>query len=272
MIKSYCYIREKYMRKFLILFFAILFSSASVFADDLKFAQVDGTFLNAYDEASINNLRKIVQDINKQKDVSFVVFSGNNIFKPEKQNLKTFLKQANKLNCPYYVVLGQKDVNKRKHFGKAEYIKLVNKKDSAQKKFKQPNFAFEKKGVVFIVADGSKEVLPMSNGYYRPEVLEWVDETLNKYSKKNVVILQHYPIVPPAQKEDYYTIKADDYMKIITAHKNVKAVISGHFNVNKEQEVNGVVHISTANTPKYRIIEMTDCSSQNPTFWSTIKE
>ena len=260
------------MRKFLILFFAILFSSAIVFADDLKFAQVDGVFLNSLDELSINSMRNLVQDINKQKDIKFVVFSGNNIYKPEKQNLKVFLKQANKLNCPYYVVLGQKDVNKRKHFGKADYTKLLNKKNPAQKKFKQPNFVFEKNGVVFIVADGSKEVLPMSNGYYRPEVLQWINDTLDKYRNKNVVILQHYPVVPPAAKEDYYTIKADDYMKVISAHKNVKAVISGHFNVNKEQEVNGVMHISTSNAPKYRIIEITDCNSQNPTFWSTIKE
>ena len=260
------------MKRILVLFFTILFSASAVLADDLKFAQVDGVFFNAYDETSINNLQKIVQDINKQKDISFVVFSGNNIFKPEKQNLAKFLKQANKLDCPYYIVLGQKDVNKRKHFGKKEYIKLVNKKAFAQRKFKQPNFVFEKKGVVFIVADGSKEILPMANGYYRPEVLQWIDETLSKYSNKNVVILQHYPVVPPAAKEDYYTYKAEDYMKIISSHKNVKAVISGHFNINKEQEVNGVMHISTANTPKYRIIEITDCDSQNPTFWSTIKD
>jgi len=260
------------MKNFSVLIFTLLISITAAFADDLKFAQVDGTFLNAYDESSVKTLQMIVQDINKQKDISFVVFSGNNIFKPEKANLTAFLKQAGKLHCPYYVVLGQKDVNKRKHFGKKEYTKLLSKKNPAQRKIKAPNYVFEKKGVVFIAADGSKEVIPMPNGYYRPEVLEWIDETLDKYSKKNVVILQHYPIVPPADKEDYYTFKAEDYIKLLDSHKNVKAVISGHFNVNKEQEVNGVMHISTANAPKYRIIEMLDCNSQNPTFWSTIKE
>ena len=260
------------MKNFLTLIFTLLISSTVVFAEDIKFAQVDGVYLNAYEETSIKNLQAIVQDINKQKDINFVVFSGNNILKPEKANLIAFLKQANKLNCPYYVVLGQKDVNKRKHFGKKEYTKLVSKKNSAQRKLKEPNYVFEKKGVVFVVADGSKEVIPISNGYYRPEVLDWIDETLDKYSRKNVVILQHYPIVPPAEKENYYTFKAEDYIKMLDSHKNVKAVVAGHFNVNKEQEVNGIMHISTANAPQYRIIEILDCNSQNPTFWSTIKE
>ena len=84
--------------------------------------------------------------------------------------------------------------------------------------------------------------------------------------------MQHYPIVPPVKKETHYTYKAEEYLRLLSEHKNVKAVISGHFDANNEQFVNGVLHISTKEAPKYRIIDILDYETENPTFWSTIKE
>ena len=260
------------MKKLLILLFLSVITAAGAMAADIRFVQTDGVFLDSYNENSVKNFEKLISRINSEKNVSFTVFTGNNIAKPDRQNLKCFLKKANRLKMPYYVVLGQKDVNKKKLLGKADYMKLVRKKNWAHKKFKTPNYVFVKKGLVFIVADGSKEVIPISSGYYRPEVLEWIDKKLDKYKNKNVVILQHYPLVPPCEKEDSYTFKAENYLQMLSGHKNVKAVISGHFGTNKEQEVDGVMHISTANAPAYRIIDVTDYDSDHPIFWSTIRE
>ena len=109
-------------------------------------------------------------------------------------------------------------------------------------------------------------------GYYKADVLSWLDEQLNLYKDKNVVILQHFPIVPPAEKESKYTFKADEYLKLLSRHNNVKAVFAGHFGVDNEQTVNGILHVATGNSPKYRIIDMTDYETQTPTFWSVIKE
>ena len=173
---------------------------------------------------------------------------------------------------PYYIVLGQKDVNLKKDLGKKEYIKTVRRKNFAHRKIFSPNYVFNKKGMIFIIADGSKEVIPTSIGYYKEDVILWLDEKLDDYKDKNVVILQHYPIVPPALKETHYTYKADEYLRLLSEHKNVKAVVAGHFGVNKEQEVNGILHISTKNAPTYRIIDILDYETKNPTFWSTIKE
>ena len=49
----------------------------------------------------------------------------------------------------------------------------------------------EKKGITFIVADGSKEIIPTSIGYYKEDVILWLDEKLDDNEGKNVVILQH---------------------------------------------------------------------------------
>ena len=108
--------------------------------------------------------------------------------------------------------------------------------------------------------------------YYNPENGYTIAILELDYKDKNVIILQHYPIIPPATKETHYTYKADEYLKLLSEHKNVKAVVSGHFDVNKEQEVNGILHISTKNAPIYRVIDILDYETKNPTFWSTIKE
>ena len=259
------------MRKFIFFLLMLFFSLSAVSASDMKFIQVDGVLLDSSNPQSVEIFDNLLKNIKKENDVSFVVFTGNNIAKPNKENLAKFLKMANHLKIPYYVVLGQKDVNKQKHLGKTEYIKLVRKKNWNQKSHKHPNYVFEKNELVFIVADGSKEVIPTSNGYYKPDVINWIDKELSKYSDKKVIIFQHYPLVPPINKESHYTFKADEYLKMLSNHKNVKAIFAGHFGVNNEQKVNGIVHFATENAPSYRVVDIIDYDSENPTFWSSIK-
>ena len=260
------------MKKFLSLLITFLIvSTASVFASDMRFIQVSDLMFSASDENSVNSFKNLVVDINKQKKVSFVVFTGNNISKPDKKNLEGFLDNAKKLNVPYYVVLGNKDVNKQKDLSKIEYMKIVQKENRAHKKIESSNYVFEKNDLIFIVVDGSKEVIPSPIGYYKADTLKWLDEQLNLYKDKNVVILQHFPIVPPAKKEGRYTFKADEYLKLLSGHKNVKAVVAGHFDVNNEQNVHGILHIATEDAPSYRIIDILDYNTSNPTFWSTCR-
>lgn len=247
----------------LFMFFAL---TASVMAEDLRFVQVDGLGYS-----SGENLDKIINEVNRLKDVSFVVFSGNNISKPDKTSLEAFLKDVKKINYPVYIVLGQKDVNKPKGLSKADYIKLLSKNIRTHKKIDNPNYVFEKKGVVFIVLDGSKEVIPTSMGYYKPDIVNWLDQQLAFNQDKNVIILQHYPIIPPCEKESRYTAKPENYLRVLAKHKNVKAIVSGHFGVNKEMDYKGIKHISTADAPVYRIIDVLDCTGENPEFWSVIK-
>ena len=257
------------MKKFLGLFLIYLIFSASCQAKDLRFVQVTDTRFSKNSENQI--LEKVVKDINKQHDVQFVIFTGDNINKPDKNDLIAFLDEAKKLNCPFYIVIGDHDVNKHKNLSKIEYIKTV-KKHVRKYEPKSPNYTFEKDGVVFITADGSKDVIPGTTGYYKEDVLKWLDSEMSLYPDKNVIIFQHFPIVPPAEKETYYTFKPESYMKILANHRNVKAVIAGHFGVNKEETVNGVTHISTAPAPYYRIIDILDCETSNPTIWAQLKE
>ena len=258
----------KYWSFLIVFLFTVLTGSCA----DFRFVQVDNTMFSQSDEKSIIKLNNTVDKINKLRDVEFVVFSGNNIKKPNKNELEGFLKIANQLDAPYYLILGNKDINKRKEFGKSEYLKVVSKKNKAHKKIQFANYVIEKRGLIFVVVDGSKEFISTSIGYYNPQTLEWLDKILTKYENKNVVILQHFPIIPPSNRETHYTFKPEQYLNLLSKHNNVKAVVSGHFNVNKEVDVAGIKHISTKDAPSYRIIDIIDYETDRPAFWSIIKD
>ena len=68
------------MRKILSLFLTSLVLMASAQAKDLRFVQIsDARFLSS---AENDGLKKVINDVNKQKRVEFAVFTGDNIDKP----------------------------------------------------------------------------------------------------------------------------------------------------------------------------------------------
>ncbi len=257
------------MKKFLSLFFILITFMAAASAKDFRFVQISDTRFS--NNADNSQFKEIIKDINRQKDVQFVIFTGDNIAQPSAETLKAFLGEAKKLKVPFYIVIGDKDVNKLKHLSKADYIKIV-KKNVKKYKPEKTNYVFENDNLIFIVADGAKEVIPGTNGYYKYDVLNWLDIELTAHAGQNVFIFQHFPIIPPSEKESYYTFKPENYLEILSRHKNVKAVISGHFDVNSERNVNGITHITTASVPYYRIIDIMDYETENPVIWAQIKQ
>lgn len=236
---------------FMLLVVTFLFMQ-NVYAKDIKFIQItDSHFSNTGDdysqrevENSKNVLEKTINDINSIPDVDFVVFSGDNIDKANETDLKAFLKIANKLKFPYYVVIGNHEVFKSQNLDKKEYMKIVGKY-SKNCRPKNANYVFKKKGVVFLVVDGAKEVIPGPAGYYKKDTLKWLDKELDKYKGDNVVILQHFPIVPPYYNRTHTTYDIESYENVLKKHSNVEAIFSGHYHANGEKMVNGVYHVST---------------------------
>ena len=257
------------MKKILVLFFTFLTLVLNENAKYMRFVQISDVRFNSADDNW--QLEKIVKEINKLKDTEFVVFTGDNINRPDTKDLEGFLKEVKKLNVPFYIVIGDKDVSKHKGMSKKEYINIV-KKQVRKYKPETPNYVFEYNDFVFMVVDGSKDVIPGTNGFYKEDVLVRLEEQLNLYADKNVIIFQHFPLIPPSNREAYYTFKPENYMQIVSKHNNVKAIISGHFDVNNEQDIKGIKHISTAAIPYYRIIDILDLETENPTIWAQLKQ
>jgi len=231
---------------------AMFLSLQFVEAKNVKFIQITDSHFSTVGteysqrevEYSKSILEKTIQDINTIKGVDFVAFTGDNIDTASAVDLKLFIGIANRLNVPYYVVIGNHEVFKSQHFTKQDYMKIVHKY-SKNCRPNGANYVFKKDGFVFVVVDGAKEVIPGPSGYYKKDTLKWLDKTLTKYKKDTVVILQHFPIVEPYRNRTHTTYNIKDYEDVLKNHTNVIAIFSGHYHANAETKKDGIYHVST---------------------------
>ncbi len=270
------------MKKIILTFICAFFIQTMCFALDssIKFVQVTDVHFNTKNPYSIELLQKTVQDINKLKDVSFVVFTGDNLNNPEPDDLDDFVRIINKLKAPYYLVLGNHDVCKGKNISKDQYNEIV-RENNIFWFHRKWNYTFKKKGFVFAVVDGAKEVIPGPVGYYRDDTIRWLDEKLSKYSKNPVIIFQHYPILDApefssSRLRTHRTYQPEKYFEMLKWHDNVIAIISGHFHVNSEHMKDGIYHISTpsllSEPPVYKIIDIVSKDGLSPIIYTQLKE
>lgn len=252
---------KKNVLLFVIVAICSLLLQLSCSAKNVKFAQVT----DVHYKNSSANLLKIIKDINSQSDIDFVVFTGDNIGKANINNLKYFLTDLKKLNKPYYLCLGDRDVSKSNHLDKATYIDTVRRYN--RRVPKKPNYTFKKGNIVFVVVDGSKDLLPGLSGVYNNDTIKWVDNQLSRYASSKVILIQHFPIANKPNNEFYYTYNSIEYLKMLSNHNNVLAVIAGHFHKNDEITYNGVCHIVSpkASDGLYKIIEI-DCDNDYELF------
>lgn len=238
----------------------IIFFAQNVCAKEIKFIQVtDSHFSTTESKYPRNVLEKTINDINSVPNVDFVVFTGDNIDTANSTDLIKFLKIANNLKYPYYMVIGNHEVFKSQNLDKKEYMKVV-RKYSKNCRSKNANYVFKNKGVVFLVVDGAKEVIPGPAGYYKKDTLKWLDKKLKKYEGDNVVIFQHFPVVAPYYNRTHSTYNVSDYEAILKKHSNVIAIFSGHYHANGETKQDGIYHVSTPSllSPpnNYKVIEI----------------
>ena len=236
----------KFLNKLYLFLLIILCFGQSVCAKNLKFVQITDSHFSSQSGGGYPQkvLEKTVKDINSIPNVDFVVFTGDNIDTANETDLIKFLKIANYLKYPYYVVIGNHEVFKSQNLDKKEYMRIVSKY-SKNCRAKSANYVFKKKGIVFLVVDGAKEVIPGPAGYYKKDILKWLDKKLTKYKGKEVVIFQHFPIIPPYYNRTHTTYNVADYEAILKKHSNVVAIFSGHYHANGETRQDGIYHVST---------------------------
>lgn len=273
---------KNFYRNILGILIVLLVFSQKINASELKFIQVTdshfsvaGTEYTQRDvENSKNYLEKAVSDINSIKQVDFVVFTGDNIDQANEKDLKCFLTIANKLKAPYYVVIGNHEVFKSQNLDKKEYMRIV-RQYSKNCRPKGANYVFEKKGIVFIVVDGAKEVIPGPAGYFKKDTLKWLDKQLAKYQNRKVVLLQHFPIVPPYYNRTHATYNVGDYEAVLKKHNNVIGIFSGHYHGNGETMKDGIYHVSTPSLVEdphnYKIVEIVKKDKDNYEIYTQLR-
>ena len=268
------------MKKFLtvfILFVVFILCGNTSYAKDksIKFVQATDVHYRAGDEDAKEYMEGFAKSVNGIKGVSFVVFTGDNIDAADKQSLKEFLRLTKKIKAPCYFILGDHDVSRSSGLSKEDYINTLRGYYWFNPAW-SGNYKFGKKGFIFVALDGAKEIIPGPNGYYKIKSLNWLNKTLNHSKGKQVVVLQHFPVVEPKHVKSHMTYKSEDYLKILDAHDNVVAVVSGHYHINKEEMRNGVYHISSpamVNEPHYyKLIEIVQSKGLFPMVFTQLRE
>ncbi|MCQ2958282.1 MAG: metallophosphoesterase [Candidatus Gastranaerophilales bacterium] len=257
---------RKILALILMLFMFNCASDALAREKTLTFAQISDSHLSLSGKnyrgrdviKSAEFLEKAVKEINKNKDVQFVLFTGDNIDNPKKEELVAFLKIVNKLHKPYYMLIGNHEVFKNQGFTKKDYMHTVWWRHP-QMFFKGPNYVLKPNNeLVFIIVDGTNEIMPSPSGYFKENTLEWLDKKLKKYQNKKVVIVQHYPIFHEVRKTSHDIMDKDKYLQTINSYDNIIAIIAGHFHSNSDIYRKGIYYLSApgfvAEPHEYKII------------------
>ena len=222
---------------------------------DCQYWNEEGTGTRKFSKSSIK-LKESVEHFNSL-DLAFTVSLGDFIDREwESFNIVTPI--FNKLNSPYFHVLGNHD-----------FSVLDEKKSEVHKKLNMPSdyYDFRVEGWRFIVLNGNdisfhaypkgSEMYNLSSIYYNKNVIEspkyngaigetqmnWFKEVLNKASERNekVIVFCHFPVYP---KNKHNLWNADEIIEVIESYTCVKAYMNGHNHEGNYGIKNGVHYLN----------------------------
>ncbi|MEI8377587.1 MAG: metallophosphoesterase [bacterium] len=207
---------------------------------------------------SKNLLEDAVFQVNRMNDVDVVVFSGDSINSPVKQDLISFAKIANRLKYPWYYALGNHEVSASAELTKEKYFRIVEALNLNYSSLTVHDVALRpyyviapKKDYKVIFLDGVIDSRITANGEFTEKQLQWLDEKLTAYKNQKVIIVQHFPVIEPCKSLGHRALDAKEYLAVIDKHNNVVAVLSGHYHCSKITQRNNVLHISAPSLVQY---------------------
>jgi 3',5'-cyclic AMP phosphodiesterase CpdA len=152
-----------------------------------------------------SNLTEKINQLHADKPFEFCVFNGD-IIHDDKSHFPAAKQALDKLAVKYYVSQGNHD-----HCTAEEWQQVWN----------MPlNIDFTVKKSTILVGTTSNEA-----GTYLPPDVKWFSEKLEEHKKqKNVFIFIHINPV----KLTKYGVDSPEFLELLSAYKNVKAVFNGH--------------------------------------------
>lgn len=205
-------------------------------------------------------LKDAIDQINNTPGMDFVVFTGDLTDSPSYDHHVEFAKIANMLDVPWYWATGNHDLSQSGSMNRAKFLEAMNKHNGYIRP-KSTCYSFTKGGVVFYSMDGASDTVNTAKGTFSKTCLGFLDKSLTENSAKPAVIFQHFPLVYPIKSASHEVTNQAEYLTILDNHPNVKAVISGHYHIDKVQTRNNVLHVSSPSLVEYpnafRIITLT---------------
>ncbi len=263
---------KKLLKDCLFIFFVVtvlfFLSDLPSFSGTMKFVQLSDIHYSLVREDTsyklLSKTRPLLQDaisqINNEKNVKFVMITGDGIDQPTKDSLYSLTDELNTLKYPWYHALGNHDTTTDGYLNKTNFVKILKEKN--------PNYIFDstyytfkpQKGYRVIVLDGAKNKGWTSQGILPEEELCWLDEILSKSKNDTVLIFLHFPLVTPYDAKNHEIINADEFKAILKKYDMPIAIFSGHYHAAKITKRGNILHVSSpalAGYPNaFRVVEV----------------
>jgi len=211
--------RFKKSKLTLLLFFIVLSAIGGAQAQTFKYAFVTDTHVGT--STGEEDLRRTVQDINRQNDLDFILVTGDVTEMGTKLEIKLAKEILSALKKPWYVIPGNHDTGWSESGG-VDFIRA----------FGDDKFTFDHKGYRFI-ACASGPYVRMSDGHIPRDASVWLDKILAKTPKDMpVVFINHYPIDNSLDNWYEATNRIRNY--------NIQYAICGHGHANQAFDFEGI--------------------------------
>jgi 3',5'-cyclic AMP phosphodiesterase CpdA len=200
-------------------------------------------------------LQDAVKQINSQ-GVDFVLFGGDQIdlLGQDEVNWQLFVDIVQMLNCPWYFVLGDRDV---------QGLSTTDKLRIFGRDFKGKGLAGEApywsldvvSNIHLIGLDTSR--VDSSLGQISEPQLIWLQDDLNKNQGLMTIVVSHHPLLLPppynavALAEDNAIPQADLCRRILANSKDVRLQLSGHLYVSKVLRESDIWYVCSSGLAVY---------------------
>lgn len=193
-------------------------------------------------------LTDAVDEINKIKDLDFILSTGDQVDVPDEKLIDKYIEITMVSEYPWYVLLGNHDVSVNGGLGKKGYIKkFTGIKDPISFTSNMAYFSFSpSEKFTFICLDGTTEKVITPLGQIDDEQLEWLKGELEASKDKYVIVALHFPIIEPYKSKDHFIVEPDrtKLLNILESYKNVIGVFSGHYHAAKLIKIKNKIHNS----------------------------
>ena len=187
-----------------------------------SFAQLSDTHLSLDDTTSIEALNRVVEEINSDNNIAFVVLTGDITEYGDYATLSLAKSILSKLNCPYYAIPGNHDTKWSASGG-----------NDFKKVFGDDKFRLLFNGFLFLGIDNAP-CLRQTDGHLSPEDKDWLARQLKNVGRKTpVFIFSHYP--PKSGDMDNWFELTD-----LVRTYNTQAILCGHYHRNMMIDFDGI--------------------------------
>jgi Icc protein len=212
--------------------------------ESLKFIHITDSHFDLADDTTIEAMESMVTFVNKNyKDLDFVLFGGDNFNNnaPKATDALKFKEIISKLNCPYYIVRGNKESSPKP---KGDSINL----DDFKKIFLSDK-SLEVNGKDWLLSIKGYNILGLdscienaNNGLYEENTIKFAQKTLE--NGKPTVILNHHPYTNYWKGTDekdihkYVLNNSKDVQKRLFSYNNLILTLSGHKHIDSVTNIN----------------------------------